>query len=61
MDDCGEVLGELNDLRNEEVCWWGMPGNEVEDYYLEPSEFKTEDIVGRLRDDRPPDRARHFL
>ncbi|CAK0822523.1 unnamed protein product, partial [Prorocentrum cordatum] len=33
MDDCGEDLGELNYLRNEEVCWWEMPGNEEMELY----------------------------
>eukprot|EP00959_Pyramimonas_sp_CCMP1952_P441651 9246165-Pyramimonas_sp.AAC.1 len=61
MDDCGEDLGELDYLQREEACWWEMPGNELEDYYLGPSEFKTDGLVGRLRDDRPPDRARHFF
>ena len=38
-----------------------MLGNTVKGYYLEPSDFKTECIIGRLRDDRPAQRAQHFL
>ncbi|CAK0851968.1 unnamed protein product [Prorocentrum cordatum] len=33
MDDCGEDLGELNYLQNEEVCWWEMPDNEEMELY----------------------------
>ena len=46
FDDCGEELDDLAtfDENCEELSWWEMPGNSVENYLLDESERDIRDF-----------------
>ena len=46
FDDCGEKVSDLAKLDEncEELCWWEMPGDSVENYFLDESEYDIRDF-----------------
>ena len=63
FDDCGEDCGELAQLteEKEDLCWWEMPGNQAEDYFLDETEYDIRDVTYWLNSPTKHPRAYNFL